>query len=229
MLPAEIRTGRLTPARRWSLGLGAYAVILAFSLEDAHRSGGMTSTAYWNAGLAVALVTAALVAWSGPPPAFYGLTTRGALASLRSAAVVTAALTAGCLTLTWGLIEAGLLERSTPVLSIEHEPELLVYAALAAPIQELIFRGVFQSCARHAFRSRPRGAALALLVSTAAYAVSHLPWGWTCAAVTLVPGLAWGLMFERDRTLLGVMLSHAIVGYVVVGATPLWRVLTAYP
>lgn len=107
-----------------------------------------------------------------------------------------------------------------------YDAETLAYVAIAAPLQELVFRGYLQNTARRILGGRRRAGSLAVAISTAAFALSHLPWGVETAVLMVVPGLVWGAQFERDRTLIGVMLSHAAIGYLFVGSSPLWSVIT---
>lgn len=220
----EVSAGEKAAHARLSLlALGAYAIVLAASIHSV----GASSASYWVAVLAVLLITAVAVLASRLPLAFYGLTWRGWRRSLGSAAISTALLAAAGLGFL--LVSAGPLSRgsASSLFSGAEEMELLVYVVLAAPLQELVFRGVFQSSARHILGDGRRAAVLTVAISAAAYAASHLPWGLATALVMLVPGIVWGIQFERDRTLLGVMLSHALIGYLFVGATPLWKLITS--
>lgn len=77
---------------------------------------------------------------------------------------------------------------------------------LLGPSEEIFWRGFVQRQLSERFSAQR-----ALLMTTASYALVHI---WTlnimliCAAA--VAGLFWGWLYERERSLLSVMLSHAL-------------------
>lgn len=205
------------------LALAAYALVLAAAIPIV----GGSHAAYWMALAAVLAITVVVMQVSHRPLGFYGLTLRGMYASLGSTLVTTTIL---------GLAGIGLLA----LLVHQHAPGvprgsfpptgragLVAYVGLSAPLQELVFRGVFQSHARQILGGDRRAARLAIVFSSAAYAASHLPWGYLAPVLMLGPGIVWGIQFERDRTLVGVVVSHVAISYLFVGATPLWMLITA--
>lgn len=205
--------------RRSLLALGAYALLLLTALPTVSRS----NAAYWWAVAGLVVVTAVTVLASGQPLAFYGLTWRGSARALRSAVLSTALLVAGG----WVLLEmvgGAWSWRAIPA-APDKQVQLALYLVLAAPLQELVFRGVFQSSARYLLGEGARASAIAVGVSSLAFAACHLPWGLSTALLMLVPGLVWSIQLERDRTLVGVIASHVVVGYLFVGATPLWAIM----
>jgi membrane protease YdiL (CAAX protease family) len=52
----------------------------------------------------------------------------------------------------------------------------------------------------------------AILVANAVFSVSHQHLGLGYALVVFVPGLFWGWLYHRQGSLLGVSVSHAIIG-----------------
>ena len=52
----------------------------------------------------------------------------------------------------------------------------------------------------------------AIAVCALVFATNHLHMSALFAAVALLPGLAWGWLFDKKRNLAGVVLSHAVVG-----------------
>lgn len=208
-------------ARRWCSVLVLYALLLASSLSRV----GQSSAAYWTAGALAAGLAAFVALRSGFSASFYGITRQGMGRALGSGVLTTAGLVVmGAALLVW-LQARGHVPEGQPLFALQSQPELLVYVLVSAPVQELVFRGVFQSSARFLLGERPSARALAMGCSTFAYCASHLPWGLAAAAVMVVPGLIWALQFERDRSLVGVIFSHMAIGYLAVGATPLWRLL----
>lgn len=88
----------------------------------------------------------------------------------------------------------------------------LIYAA-HAPLQEFVARAGFQGSLQH-FTPAPPGRInwKAILVSNLLFSAAHSYFGlWFCLAV-FVPGVFWGWMFAKQRSLIGVVISHALIG-----------------
>lgn len=204
----------------------AAAVVYALFLAASMGSVGRSDLAYWIAVCALIPITAIVIRASRFPLAFYGLTWHGAKSAVYSAVTSVALLAASMIV---ALRVSGALDiprLASGLLDAWRDPQLLAYVVLATPLQEVIFRGVFQNGARYLLDGNRFASALAIVCSTAAFSLSHLPFGGTPALVMIVPGLVWGLQYEHDRTLVGVVLSHAVTGYLFVGATPLWKLMT---
>lgn len=214
---------RLNQATLWLFVLTVYAMLLAASASDLSDS----SVSYWISGAIAVVGSFLLAAFSGFPPGFYGLKWGWVKRSLGHALVSVIALSAAGFAALTIFQELGRVPSSLPLFETRIPPEMLAYVLLSAPLQEFVFRGVFQSSIRYILGRRRGAVALAVCFSTLAYAASHLPWGIDTAICMVVPGLVWGWQYERDRTLLGVVLAHMAVGYLFVAATPLWAVLVS--
>ncbi|MEX2571692.1 MAG: CPBP family intramembrane glutamic endopeptidase [Gemmatimonadota bacterium] len=222
-LAANGRKDRSGPAILWMWVAAVYTLLFVASLS----MGATSSFGYWLLIGLLAIVTLGVLIKSPFPPGFYGLTLRGSGASLGSAVASFAVLTGiGAAALVVGRGE-GVVPSGFALLAPQLDLELLVYLGVAVPLQELVFRGIFQNGARYLLRGRDGAGAFAVAVSTTVYAASHLPWGMTAVLVAVVPGLMWGIQFERDRTLVGVTASHAALGFVVFGLTPVWSMITS--
>ena len=82
-----------------------------------------------------------------------------------------------------------------------------------APLQELVARAGLQGTLQN-FIPTQHGRInwKAILISNLLFAASHSFIGfWFCVAA-FVPGLFWGWMFAKQRSLIGVMVSHIAVG-----------------
>lgn len=212
MSPGAAAALRRTQGRRWLLVLAGYALPLAAcSLVAARGPAG-----YWASNALLGALGVHAIAASDLPAAHFGLTLRGARRALASAALSTALLLAGgALLLRLSGAPAG------PGFGLD--PGMAAYLLLSVPLQELVFRGVFPGAVRFLLGADdPRAGAAAVLVSTLAFCAVHLPWGPGAALLVAVPGLVWGIQAERDRSLLGVVLSHLAVGWTFLGALPLW-------
>lgn len=215
--PASVGGGPRQFARDCVFALALCAVLMTVVATS--------SAGYWLGGTGVLLVSVLVVRRSRAPWSYFGLTLAGAKVALRRALGSTLLLSACVLGALFWLRARGALGEDTPLLRPSFDLELSCYVLVAAPAQEWLFRGVAQGAARLLLGARRRG--LVVGVGAALYALGHLPWGLGVALPMVVPGIVWGLEFERDRTLLGVGVSHALVGYLFVGVTPLWSLLTA--
>jgi hypothetical protein len=87
------------------------------------------------------------------------------------------------------------------------------YAAFA-PAQELIARGALQSSFQE-FLQGKWVTGRAIVYSTMLFATTHLHLSTTFAIATLVPSVFWGVLYARQRTLVGVSISHVLIGLFV--------------
>lgn len=89
----------------------------------------------------------------------------------------------------------------------------MVAYALLCPVQELIGRcGVQAPLYIFLQGSEGKRHFLSILVSNLMYAASHSHLNLSFAVVTFIPGLFWGWLFMRHKSLVGVSVSHAIIG-----------------
>jgi membrane protease YdiL (CAAX protease family) len=77
--------------------------------------------------------------------------------------------------------------------------------------QCLIVHGALQSCLLK-FLATPRAGAASVAVTTLTFAALHVDMHFTFALITLAPGFMWAAMYAKQRSLVGVTLSHALVG-----------------
>lgn len=97
----------------------------------------------------------------------------------------------------------------------------LVYAAVA-PAQEFIVRAGLQNALQRCLIGS-YATTRAVIVSNALFASAHLHLSISFAIVVLFPGLLWGALFARQRSIVGVALSHTLVGwfaFLVLGFEP---------
>ncbi len=215
-------TQRLRLAQLWLFVLLLFAGLLSATVGAIGKS----NTVYWGVVALTGLLAGGVFVASGLPARAYGLTLENAPASLRGALFSSAILTALGIIAVLGGRAAGWIDASLPVAELRLDAQTVAYVLLATPLQEIVFRGLFQTGARVIFGGRrQRVAVAAVTFSTLAFALSHLPWGLVTVLVMIVPGVVWGIQAERERSLVGVTLSHAAVGYLLVGVSPLWSAL----
>lgn len=84
-----------------------------------------------------------------------------------------------------------------------------------SPIQEFVARGVLQGSLQHFFTGKNVNLR-AVIVSNALFSATHvhLMNGWL-GVLVFIPGLFWGWMYSRNENLLGVSISHILIGWTV--------------
>lgn len=90
---------------------------------------------------------------------------------------------------------------------------IIMYVAYAilAPVQEFIARGVIQTSLDKLLQSDEKQY-MPILLSNLIFSGFHIHMNFKFAVMTIVPGIFWGIMFARQKSLLGVSISHIIIG-----------------
>jgi len=91
----------------------------------------------------------------------------------------------------------------------------LLYVLLS-PIQEFVARGVLQGILGELFIGKYAGLS-AILLSNAIFSIAHQHLGIAYALGAFVPGLFWGWLYLRHGSLLGVSISHILIGLWMTG------------
>lgn len=175
----------------------------------------------------VILLTVAFLLWfmrsSGYPAAFFGLTFKRAGRHAAEAVL---------LTLPWmALVVALKAWMVVQVPSMQGQPLIQMFAAAApgnpasgfnpwltlayvvfVPFQELIYRGGLQGALEH-FLTGPWRRALAILGSNIIFSAAHLYISPGLSVSAFVAGLFWGWLYSRQRGLVGVSVSHVLLGF----------------
>lgn len=99
---------------------------------------------------------------------------------------------------------------------------LLAYGlyTVLSPVQEFIARGLLQGSLQKMLAGRMVGLR-AVLLSNAVFSICHQHLGTGYAVAVFLPGLFWGWMYLRHGSLLGVSLSHIVIGLWVTGVLDL--------
>lgn len=83
---------------------------------------------------------------------------------------------------------------------------------LIAPVQEFVSRGVLQSSLERSLETSRYRAFLAVIVSACVFGSFHIFYSLGLALLTVVSGLVWGYLFTRHNNILGISLSHFVIG-----------------
>ena len=86
-----------------------------------------------------------------------------------------------------------------------------LYAALV-PLQELYYRAGLQGSLQQMMPTPGRTNWKAILIANLVFASVHSWIGVRFAAAALLPGLLWGWLYDRQRSLVGASVSHALFG-----------------
>jgi len=200
----------------------AYAFLLRILLGTGL---GKVDSTFITVGVLVACVLfcVPLIRASGFPPSTYGLTLRGWRPALRDSLRWTAIFLAVVTVLKLILLQVVPSWRGQPLFSmygftryatLGEALGLMGMYVLFCPIQEFIARGVMQSSLQE-FLSGPHAARAAILLSTLMFTQIHLHLAPGYAVAAFFPSLFWGALYARHRTLLGVSVSHVLIGVYV--------------
>lgn len=88
---------------------------------------------------------------------------------------------------------------------------LVLSYSLFVPVQEIIYRGAMQN-SLEIFLSGKNKTTLAILVSNIPFSMIHFHLSVILVVTTYILGFFWGKMFARQRTLVGVSVSHFLIG-----------------
>jgi len=82
-----------------------------------------------------------------------------------------------------------------------------------APLQEFVVRPGLQGTLQHFIRVPPGSVNWkAIIISNLMFAAGHVFISFWFSVAAFVPGLFWGWMFAKQRSLVGVMVSHVVLG-----------------
>lgn len=152
------------------------------------------------------------------PIQFFGLTTRNWKKALGESAAWSFALISVLVVVKWMLIMYVPRYHYLEVFSFDfaHTRYLafnFILYGLHSPLQEFIVRGVLQGSLQRFFKGR-NVTFRAILISNAIFSATHVHLlGGLFGAIVFVPGLFWGWMYARHQNLIGVSLSHMLIGW----------------
>lgn len=152
---------------------------------------------------------------SGYPLSFYGLTWDHWLQNSIEAILYSLPIMLLLIILKWVLIHNVDIFEGVPLFVSKEKLKgsliiLSVYTALA-PVQEIIVRGCIQSALRNFFRG-PNAVFMAILTSNLLFQILHTVKEFWLAIASFVLGLFWGFLFESQKSVLGVSISHMLIG-----------------
>ncbi|MFH1982602.1 MAG: cyclic nucleotide-binding domain-containing protein [Pseudomonadota bacterium] len=214
--------------------VGTCCYVLALRLVTAlNQSAAATTTVSVLVLAFFALLTLMAIRRSGFPFSMYGITLDGWQRATRESIIFTLPVL-GAIVLGKVLLinlhpdmvgePCFALNQSLHLSPLEILLDVIAYA-LFTPIQEFIARGGVQSAFQQ-FLVGPHRTVAAIVLANLMFSITHIHLSTSIALLVFVPGLFWGWLYSRHKTLLGVCISHFMVGtfaFYVVGFQNLLR------
>ena len=153
-----------------------------------------------------------------PRASDYGWTTHGWKRSVLVALGYSAIALAGMVALKWWLVGHSSGWAGQPIIDWGYWGGWFTVTSyfFVAPAQELIARGFLQSSIERFLTGKNR-TAIAILLTSVQFGVVHLHFSFATGVVAMISGLLFGAIFARQRTLVGVSLSHFVLGTLAFG------------
>lgn len=159
---------------------------------------------------------------TGCSVALFGLTFQNWKRSLTESLLFTFPILLAMLIIKWLLVlySADWHHRFVFELFTYHDPSIFFsklgiidffFYLFLVPFQELIARGALQSPLEEMFVS-PHRKLLAIVISNLLFSVTHTHFSIYLALPIFVLGLFWGWLYSRNHTLVGVIVSHWLIG-----------------
>lgn len=173
------------------------------------------------------IVISAFLFWfirtSGYPARFFGFTLRHAGRHAAEALAATVPLMGLVVLLKWWMVDHVPSMLGQPVFQMltpppagqpasVFNPWLLLGYVLFVPFQEAIYRGGLQGALEHFLTGRWR-VPLAILASNIIFSAGHLYISPGLSVSAFVAGVFWGWLYSRQRGLVGVSISHIVLGF----------------
>jgi len=159
-----------------------------------------------------------MIKHSGLPVRFFGLTLNNWKQSLKESLAWTVCIIAFFVALKFILINTISRYEHLPLFDFQpFEQKYLAFNfilyGLHSPLQEFIARGVLQSGLSHFFTGK-QATLWSIVISNALFAATHVHlFGGLLAVIVFLPGLFWGYLYARHQTLIGVSISHILIGW----------------
>ncbi len=161
---------------------------------------------------------ALMVKHSRLPLKIIGLTTKNWKPAVKESLIGTAVVIIMSIAIKWILIQTVSKYNHLPLFHFDLSGQnylvfnFILYG-LHSPIQEFIARGVLQGSLQHFFTGK-NVALRAIIVSNALFSATHVHlMEGMLAILVFIPGLFWGWLYSRHENLIGVSISHLLIGW----------------
>lgn len=151
------------------------------------------------------------------PVKLFGITMNNWKPALRESMVWTSIVILSMIAVKWLLIQTVTRYHHLPLFDLHVDNRYLTFNfllyGLHSPIQEFVARGVLQGSLQHFFTGK-NVKLRAILVSNALFSATHVHlMSGLLGLIVFIPGLFWGWLYSRSENLLGVSLSHLLIGW----------------
>ena len=155
---------------------------------------------------------------SSLPKAFFGLTTHNWKAVIVEAVLYSLPVLAIATLAKWALITFDPRFQDLPLFPIPNKLSVLLAIGytLFTPVQEFIARGVLQTSTEAVLDGR-RKIVRSIFLASLIFAAFHAHLSTVFILVAFASGYYWGILFARQRSLIGVSVSHALIGAYCLG------------
>lgn len=170
-----------------------------------------------SVGIVIGVVTFIFIKKSHYPLTMYGLTLKNWKYVVVEAIYYTVPLLLIVILYKWILVrtvDPSLLRGFFSLSSLENNHlsyYLFFLYLLFVPLQELIVRGALQSALQELILVRYK-TVWAIILSNLLFSIVHIHLSILVSLTVLIPGLFWGWLYWRQKSLLGVIVSHLIIG-----------------
>lgn len=156
---------------------------------------------------------------TGLPLSAFGFTLKGWAISLKECLIASVIYMILITIVKWFLVNSNEFPEFTlfdgtifsPNLTTTMQVTSLIIYALFVPLQEFIVRGAMQSSFLE-FLISPNRRFWSILLSNLLFATTHFHISVRFGLMVITAGFMWGYLFSRHRTLVGVVVSHIIIG-----------------
>lgn len=209
------------------LSLCAYSFFLAILKTSNTTLWGLSINELITAGFSLVflVISILIIRQTQLPLSYFGITLKNSSRSLWEAALATLAVM-GLLTMVkvWAVgnwpVFAGAKVVDLSLITISYFTYIFI-----APVQEFIRSGVLQSSLERSLADSRYRQFMAVVVSSCIFGSFHIFYSVGMALVTVVSGLLWGWLYSRQRNLIGISLSHFIIGNYL-ALVGFWNMLT---
>ncbi|TXK76410.1 cyclic nucleotide-binding domain-containing protein [Paenibacillus sp. N3.4] len=196
--------------------MSVYAFILGFFKSDTFLSLSFANTLAFVLTRFLEVITLLIILWilrsSRMPLREFGVNANDFGKTVFESILVSAAVVVGLIALKYGVLQLELNPFPNQILINWHYWDwTYVSYIVVAPLQEFIARGVFQNTVARLIVSK-RAVFWSILITSVLFGALHLHTSIGLGMAAFMTSWLWGWMFARQRTLIGVGLSHFIIG-----------------
>lgn len=151
------------------------------------------------------------------PVKMFGVTMKNWKPALKESVRWTSVIIIFLIAIKWFLIQTVPRYHHLPLFDLHVDNRYLTFNfllyGLHSPIQEFVARGVLQGSLQHFFTGK-NITLRAILVSNALFSATHVHlMSGLLGVIVFIPGLFWGWLYARNENLLGVSVSHLLIGW----------------